>query len=67
MHYRVESAALPRAKAFKNVDTAVAFAKALAKNTHHEVRVVIVGGGYAFGNRALYVFNKGGGASPSPK
>jgi len=67
MHYRVESAALPRGRTFKNRDMAVAFAKTLAKNTHHEVRVRIVGASYAFDNQVLYIFNKGGGSSPSPK
>jgi hypothetical protein len=46
---------------------AVAFAKTLAKNTHHEVRVRIVGASYAFDNQVLHIFNKGGGSSPSPK
>ena len=58
MHYRVESIALPRAKTFKNGDKAVAFAKELAKNTAHEVRVVIVSRSSSFGNPALYVFNR---------
>jgi sulfur relay (sulfurtransferase) complex TusBCD TusD component (DsrE family) len=58
MHYRVESAALPKVRAFKNRDTAVAFAKALAKNTPHEVRVVLYTGGSGFGNHVLYVFNR---------
>jgi hypothetical protein len=57
MHYRVESVALPRAKTFKNGDKAVAFAKELAKNTAHEVRVVIVSRSSAFGNPVLYIFN----------
>jgi hypothetical protein len=58
MHYRVESVALPRAKTFKNGDKAVAFAKDLAKNTTHEVRVVIVTRSSSFGNPVLYVFNR---------
>ncbi len=58
MHYRVESLGLPRAKTFKNVDKAVEFAKALAKNTPHEVRVVIVSRSSAFGNPVLYIFNR---------
>jgi hypothetical protein len=58
MHYRVESAALPKVRAFKNRDTAVAFAKALARNTPHEVRVVLYTGGSGFGNSVLYVFNR---------
>jgi hypothetical protein len=58
MHYRVESAALRRVRTFKNRDMAVAFAKALAKNTHHEVRVVLYTGSSGFGNPVLYIFNK---------
>jgi hypothetical protein len=63
MHYRVESAALPKMRAFKNRDTAVAFAKALAKNTPHEVRVVLYTSGSGFGNPVLYVFNRSQGGS----
>jgi len=63
MHYKVESAALPKVRAFKNRDTAVAFAKALAKNTPHEVRVVLYTGGSGFGNPVLYVFNRKQGGS----
>ena len=67
MHYRVESRALPRARTFRNREKAVAFAKELSKKTPHEVRVRIVGASYAFDNQVLYIFNKGGGSSPSPK
>jgi hypothetical protein len=63
----VESRALPRARTFRNREKAVAFAKELAKKTPHEVRVRIVGASYAFDNQVLYIFNKGGGSSPSPK
>jgi hypothetical protein len=70
MHYRVESAALPRVRAFKNCDTAVAFVRSLAKTTHHEVRVVLYTGGSVFGNLVLYIFNRRPGAqnrvAPSP-
>jgi hypothetical protein len=63
MHYRVESAALPRARAFRNSEMAVAFAKVLAKETMHEVRVIVVSGSSAFGNPVLYIFNRRPGGS----
>jgi hypothetical protein len=57
MHYRVESAALPRVRIFRDYKKALTFARALAKETAHEVQVVLVSGGW---NRyhVLYVFNK---------
>jgi len=58
MHYRVESVALPRARTFKNIEKAVAFAKELAKKTEHEVRVRIVSRSSALGTPLLYVFNR---------
>jgi hypothetical protein len=36
---------------------------ALAKNTPHEVRVVLYTGGSGFGNPVLYVFNRKQGGS----
>jgi len=61
MHYRVESAALQRARTFRNSEMAVAFAKALAKKTSHEVRVVFVpeiSKILPFGKVVLHIFNK---------
>jgi pterin-4a-carbinolamine dehydratase len=57
MYYRVESAALPRVRTFKDYKKALAFARALAEKTAHEVQVVLVSGGW---NRhhVLHVFNK---------
>jgi hypothetical protein len=57
MHYRVESAALSRVRIFRDYEKALAFARALANETTHEVQVVLVSGGW---NRyhILYVFNK---------
>jgi hypothetical protein len=66
MHYRVESRALPKARTFRNLEKAVAFARDLAKKTPHEVRVIVVNASYTLSNRALYIYNKGDG-SPSPK
>jgi hypothetical protein len=57
MHYRVESAALPRVKTFRNRDKAVAFATKLAKGTSHEVRVVLVSRSSAY-REVFYIFNR---------
>jgi hypothetical protein len=57
MHYRVESAALPRVRIFRDYEKALAFARALANKTAHEVQVVLVSGGWG-NHRVLYVFNK---------
>jgi hypothetical protein len=58
MHYRVESAALPRSRTFRNIEKAIAFAKNIAKQTTHEVRVRIVGGSYSINQSVLYIWNK---------
>jgi hypothetical protein len=58
MHYRVESAALPRVRTFRNLEKAIAFAKDLAKQTAHEVRIRIVGGSYSINHSVLYIWNK---------
>jgi hypothetical protein len=58
MHYRVESAALRRAKTFKSIEKAVNFAKNLAKQTTHEVRIRIVVGSYSINHSVLYIWNK---------
>jgi hypothetical protein len=61
MHYRVESAALSRARIFRKSEKAVAFAKALAEKTPHEVRVVYVpevSKILPFGKTVLRIFNK---------
>jgi len=58
MHYRVESAALPRSRSFKDREKALAFAEALAKQTTHEVRIRIVGGSYSYDQMVMYVFNR---------
>jgi len=63
MHYRVESAALPRVRTFKNRDMAVAFAKSLAQKTSHEVRVVFVSNHPYFDNPVLCAFNRRRGGS----
>jgi len=57
MHYRVESAALPRVRNFKDYKKALEFAKALANETAHEVQVVLVSKGWD-NRRVLHVFNK---------
>jgi hypothetical protein len=57
MHYRVESAALPRVRTFRDYKKALAFARTLANETAHEVQVVLVSGGWD-NYRVLHVFNK---------
>jgi hypothetical protein len=59
MHYRVESAALPRVRIFRDYKKALAFARALANETGHEVQVVFVSGGWD-NYHVLHVFNKKG-------
>jgi hypothetical protein len=67
MYYVVQSAALPKARAFRNIEMAVAFAKSLAMETPFEVKVIARGGGYWYNQQELYVFNRRSDASPSPK
>jgi hypothetical protein len=63
MHYRVESAALPKSKCFKHYKTALFFAKALAQKTSHEVRVVFVSNHPHFDNPVLCAFNRSQGGA----
>jgi len=63
MHYRVESAALPRPRYFKHCKTALAFAKSLAQKTSHEVRVVFISNHPHLDNPVLCAFNRKQGGS----
>jgi hypothetical protein len=64
MHYRVESAALPRVRTFRSIEKAIQFAKALAKTTEHEVLIRIVGGAFSINHSVMYIFNKKREADP---
>jgi hypothetical protein len=58
MYYIVRSLALVKDKKFRNVEMAVAFAKALARETPHVVKVIARNGEYWFNQQELYVFNR---------
>jgi len=58
MHYRVESAALPKVKRFKNYTLARAFAKSLAQRTPQEVHLVCVSAHPFFGRSVCCTFNR---------
>jgi len=56
--YRVESAALPKPRMFRDAKRAYSFAKRLAKRTSHEVLIRFVGGCYFLTQTVMFIFNK---------
>jgi hypothetical protein len=56
--YRVESAALPKPRIFRDAKKAYTFAKRLAKRTTHKVLIRFAGGCYFLCQTVMFVFNE---------